>query len=68
MDKIIAVIVSALFIFFIATVIGLFFIKLGWSLFMVPVFGMAELSWMQALGLSLLAGAFKSYNTTKNDK
>lgn len=47
--------------------LSLLFIKIGWSLFMVPVFNLPEITWLQAFGLSLLAGAFKSYNYGKKD-
>lgn len=45
-------------------VLSLLFIKIGWGLFMVPVFNMAELTWGQALGFSLLAAAFRSSSST----
>lgn len=59
MSKFIAAIVGIVSIFLIVILISLFFIKLGWSLFVVPVFGLPELTWMQALGFSFLAAAFK---------
>lgn len=34
--------------------IFLFFIKLGWALFIVPVFNLPELTWTQAFGSWLL--------------
>lgn len=68
MGKFFAAIVGILAIFAIVMIISLFFIKIGWSLFIVPVFGLPELTWMQALGFSFLASSFKSYNTsTKKD-
>lgn len=67
MEKVLTVVIGLLLIFAVATAISLFFIKFGWSLFMVPVFNMAELTWGQALGLSFLAGAFRSYQTS-NEK
>lgn len=45
--------------------IGLFCIKFGWSLFIVPVFHLAELTWLQAFGFSLLANAFRSSGSKK---
>lgn len=47
--------------------ISLLFIKLGWYLFMVPVFGMADLTWLQALGFAFLAGSFRSTGLGKKD-
>lgn len=41
------------------TIISSLFIMLGWSLFVVPVFGLKSLSFIQAFGFSLLAAAFK---------
>lgn len=35
-------------------------IKIGWMLFIVPVFGLPDLTWLQAFGFSILAGAFKT--------
>lgn len=60
MDKILAVAFGVLGILAIVMLISLIFIKIGWALFVVPVFGLPDLSWMQALGFSFLAGAFKS--------
>lgn len=67
MDKIFAAIIGFSILACIVILISLFFIKLGWSLFMVPMFNLPELTWMQALGLSFLAGAFKSYNYKTKD-
>lgn len=43
----------------IAVLISIIFIKLGWALFMGPVFGLPELTFSQAFGFSLLASCFK---------
>lgn len=47
--------------------LSLLFIKLGWAMFMVPVFGLPDITWMQALGFSFLASAFKSPSTNKKN-
>ncbi len=60
MDKLLAVAFGVLGILAIVMLISLIFIKIGWALFVVPVFGLADLTWLQALGFSFLAGAFKS--------
>ncbi len=60
MEKLLALALGVLGILAIVVLISLLFIKLGWYLFMVPVFGLPDITWMQALGLSFLAGAFKS--------
>lgn len=44
---------------------SLIFIKVGWLLFMVPVFGVPNITWLQALGFSFLAAAFRSSNVNK---
>lgn len=67
MGKFIAIAIGLLTVVGLVLLLSLFFIKVGWSLFMVPVFALPELTWVQALGLSLLAGAFKSYNYGKKD-
>ena len=41
-------------------------IMLGWSLFIIPVFGYESLTFIQAFGFSLLASAFKPHNLKKN--
>lgn len=40
--------------------IAMLLIKLGWAMFMVPVFNMPNLTLSQALGFSLLAASFRS--------
>lgn len=60
MSKVIAVIGTFLGMITIFILLSLIFIKLGWSLFMVPVFGAPELTWIQALGFALLANSFRS--------
>lgn len=59
MSKFMAAVIGVVGLFLIVILINLFFIKLGWGLFVVPVFGLPELTWMQALGFSFLAAAFK---------
>lgn len=59
MSNFMTAIIGVATIFLIVILTSLFFIKLGWSLFVVPVFGLPELTWMQALGFSFLAAAFK---------
>lgn len=63
MGKVLSAIVGLLALMALMVVIALFFIKIGWTLFMVPVFGLAELTWTQALGFSLLAAAFRGSST-----
>jgi hypothetical protein len=62
--KILTYISGILSMIAIVVLISLFFIKFGWSLFMVPVFNLPELTWIQALGLSLLASTFRSTTTS----
>lgn len=52
-------------LFLLFLIIRLFFIMLGWDLFMVPVFGMSELTWLQALGLAILLPSPVNYNNKK---
>ena len=59
MGKVIATLITMAGMMLIIVLLALLFIKIGWTLFMVPVFGMAELTWGQALGFSLLAAAFR---------
>ena len=67
MDKFIAGMFSLITLFLIIILISLFFIKIGWSLFVVPVFGLPELTWMQALGFSLLANCFRGSPASKKE-
>lgn len=63
MDKLLAVAFGVLGVFGVLAIvmlISLIFIKIGWAIFIVPVFGLPDLTWMQALGFSFLASAFKS--------
>ena len=60
MAKLIAIVTGFLGLLAIFILLSLLFIKLGWMLFMVPVFGLPDLTWTQALGFSLLASAFRS--------
>ena len=67
MDKFLAIFFGLAGLFLIAILFSLLFIKLGWYLFMVPVFGLPDLTWVQALGFSLLASAFKSGGVNKKE-
>ena len=67
MDKLLAVAFGVLGILAIVMLISLIFIKIGWALFVVPVFGLPDLTWLQALGFSFLAGAFKSSGLSKKE-
>lgn len=67
MDKILAIAFGVLGILAIVMLISLIFIKIGWALFVVPVFGLPDLTWLQALGFSFLAGAFKSSGLSKKE-
>lgn len=61
MDEVLeAVVILVLFV-----LLSLFLIKLGWAMFMVPVFNVADLTWMQALGFSLLASSFRGASSRK---
>jgi uncharacterized membrane protein len=59
MDKLIAAMFAILGIMVVFTLISLIMIKIGWALFMVPVFHLADLSWLEAFGFALLASAFR---------
>lgn len=63
MGKILAAAFALIGLFLLVTIISLFFIKLGWSLFVVTMFGLPELTWMQALGFSLLASTFRTISS-----
>lgn len=63
MGKLGATVVGILGMLVIFVLLSLLFIKIGWGLFMVPVFHMAELTWGQALGFSLLAATFRGAST-----
>lgn len=67
MEKVIAAVIAVGGLILIAVLISLFLIKLGWSLFMVPVFGLPDLTWMQALGFALLAAALKPSGVSKKE-
>ena len=68
MDKLVAALFAILGIMAIFTLISLLLIKVGWALFMVPVFNLADLTWLQAFGFALLASAFRgSGSTSKKD-
>lgn len=55
MNKVISAVVMITVIF----VLSLFFLNLGWNLFMVPVFNMNELSISQLIGLSFIVSSFR---------
>jgi hypothetical protein len=67
MDKLVAAAITILGIILITVLISLLLIKVGWTLFMVPVFHLPDISWMEALGFSLLASAFRSSGVNKKD-
>jgi len=46
--------------------LGIGMIMLGWHLFAVPVFGLKEITFLQALGLTLIGGAFRTSASFKN--
>lgn len=66
MAKFLATVFALIGAFLLFIVISLFFIKLGWSLFAVPVFALPELTWLQALGFSFLASSFRSHSSGKS--
>lgn len=68
MGKLFAGLFGVVAVFAIVILISLLLIKIGWGMFMVPVFGMAELTWGQAFGFSLLASCFRgsSFNKSKD--
>ena len=67
MIKLIAIVGGVLGAVAIAILLSLLFIKLGWSLFIVPVFGYEELTWLQAFGFALLANCFRSSGVKKSE-
>jgi len=67
MDKFLAALVAGAGLLLIVILLSLLFIKLGWYLFMVPVFGLPDLTWVQALGFSFLASAFRSSGISKKE-
>lgn len=60
MDSILTVVGIFLVIFF----IKMLFVMWGWSLFMVPIFGLQSLSLGQAFGFTVLAQCFAGSSTT----
>ena len=62
--KFIGIAIGLIAMFIVVLFFSLIFIKIGWALFMVPVFNLPNLTWMQALGFSFLASSFKTYNTS----
>jgi hypothetical protein len=66
MTKFLATIFGVAGVFLIIILLSLLFIKLGWMLFMVPVFNLPDLTWMQALGFSFLASAFRASSASKS--
>ena len=67
MGKLVAVVVGLLGVAAIFILLSLLFIKLGWYLFMVPVFGLPDLTWLQALGFSFLAASFRGSSVAKKE-
>ena len=73
LDKLKDLYMDKLLIFAIIVIVGLILgpliAMLGWWLFMVPVFGLPSLTFLQALGLTLLTGAggaiFKAGSSSK---
>ena len=59
MGKLLGGLIAILGALVVFVLLSLLFIKIGWALFMTPVFGLAELTWGQALGFSLLAATFR---------
>jgi hypothetical protein len=62
-----SIIFGVIGVFAIWILLSLMFIKIGWILFMVPVFHLPDLTWIQALGFALLASAFRSSNSSKKN-
>lgn len=56
MSKVIGLLLPIL----ITIIVSALFIMLGWSLFVVPVFGLESLTFFQAFGFGLLASSFKN--------
>ena len=67
MDKLAATLVAILSVLVIFVLVSLLLIKVGWALFMVPVFNVSDLTWLQAFGFSLLASAFRSNGVSKKE-
>lgn len=67
MTKLSVIVTGFLGILAISLLISLLFIKLGWMLFMVPVFGLPELTWLQALGFAFLASGFRPSGVKKSE-
>lgn len=66
MEKLVAMLVMFAGLLMFVIIVSLFFIKFGWALFMVPVFGLRDIGWFEALGLAMLASAFKSSSVKKD--
>lgn len=47
-------------------ILSIFMIMFGWHLFAVPVFGLKEITFLQAFGLTLIGGAFRTSANFKN--
>jgi len=67
MAELLSIIISIMGIVALFALISLLCIKVGWVLFMVPVFHVADLTWMQALGFALLASALTPRSVGKKD-
>lgn len=63
MDKILIMIILLMCVFFLK--VGL--IMLGWSLFVVPVFHLAPLSFMQSIGLVFIFNAMTASLSNKGE-
>lgn len=59
-------IVAMLGLMFFLFCLSFIFIMIGWSLFIVPVFGLPSLTFIQAIGFALLTGAFRGSGVSKN--
>ncbi len=60
------VIGSTVLMFVVVLALHTLLVMLGWSLFMVPVFGLKSLTFVQAVGLSLVGSAFRSSSIKAN--
>lgn len=67
MSELFATVFSIVGMVAIFILLSLILIKVGWLLFVVPVFNLPDLTWMQALGFSLLASSLKQGSISKKD-
>lgn len=61
-------IIGFLGMFLLLAMLRLFFICWGWELFMMPVFGLADITMWQAVGLCLLLPSGSSSYNSKGNK